>query len=242
MDRVCGHLDSLVRGRYLLFNNLWGAETGSGEQCLSTEAPDTAEPLAWETSWRWDGDSNTVKSYVAAVVGWHFGWPAPAWELPVALSSLAALPSRWDYDLEASAASRLNVAYDIWLARTPEAPPQDITDEVMIWLHRAGDPTPIGRPTRAVEVEGARWQLWEGPHPSRAWTVHSFVRSGSARDAATRLDLRRFFDPISDITPEAHYLAGVQAGAEIFTGTGTLRTTAYSLEVIPVVPPVDTSG
>jgi xyloglucan-specific endo-beta-1,4-glucanase len=230
-DRICEHGGSIARGHFLLSNNLWGASTGRGNQCLWAGA-DKGGPDSpfWSTEWSWDGDPDTVKSYVACTLGWHWGWPLPGGPLPVRLDGLAAVPSAWTYRLSASPGSRLNVTYDIWLSAVPDPGSSDPADEVMIWLRREGDPMPIGQPRGIVEVEGAAWELWRGPHPERGWTVHSFVRTEPAD--ASRLDLTRFFAAIRPELPGGVYLVGIEAGTEVFRGSGRLDTTAYSLELV----------
>jgi len=231
LDRVCDHGATLVRGRYLLFNNLWGAASGAGEQCLWADPPAAGtETIAWSTGWRWTGDPLSVKSYAAAVVGWHFGLATPACELPLRLSDIAAATSEWQYRLSEETAGTLNVAYDIWVASTPEPLPEELTDEIMIWLHRDGGATPIGAVQATVVVDGAEWELWQGKHPRSQWQVHSFVRT--AGEQALELDLTRFFDfLVSRVVDPAHYLVGIQAGTEIFTGQGRLETLRYSVRV-----------
>jgi hypothetical protein len=229
MDRICGHGESLARGKYLLLNNLWGAAGGRGSQCLSSEGDVVGEGVAWSTSWEWQGDADTVKSYAAAVLGWHWGWALAGSGLPVPLSRLAVAESDWDYRLTSKEPGRLNVAYDIWLAATPDPGMEDLTDEIMIWLHRDGGATPIGTRQGRVRVDGADWELWEGPHPDRGWAVHSFVRVASTTSAA--LNLKNFFDHLAPRMRDAVYLVGIQAGTEVFTGSGTLETSRYSVEL-----------
>jgi xyloglucan-specific endo-beta-1,4-glucanase len=231
LDRVCDHGGALARGRYLLLNNLWGARLGAGEQCLWAEpAAADGRVIAWSTGWRWTGDSRSVKSYAAAVMGWHFGLATPSCELPLRLSDIAAAASEWQYRLAEEIAGPLNVAYDIWLASTPDPQPEEVTDEIMIWLHRGGGATPIGAPQTTVSVDGAEWELWQGGHPRSQWLVHSFVRTAS--EQAASLDLARFFDFLASkgLDP-ARYLVGIEAGSEIFAGAGELDTLRYSVRV-----------
>jgi xyloglucan-specific endo-beta-1,4-glucanase len=236
VDRVCGHGESIRRGRFLLVNNLWGARFGSGEQCLEAEdegasTPAAAgEPIAWSTDWRWAGPSDSVKSYAAAILGWHWGLVAPDPALPVRLSELAVARSDWEYRLAETEPGTFNVAYDIWIASEPDPQAEQLTDEIMIWLNRGGGATPIGAFAASVDVDGAAWELWQGPHPHRGWTVHSFVRTPGVASAS--LELRRFFDHLGSrgLDPE-RYVVGIEAGTEIFTGAGRLDTLRYSVEI-----------
>jgi xyloglucan-specific endo-beta-1,4-glucanase len=232
-ERVCGHDESLVRGRFLLLNNLWGASAGSGSQCLWAPAPglaDESRGIAWGTDWDWQGPTDSVKSYVGAVLGWHWGWPLAGSGLPVRLSSIERARASWAFELRQTRPGPQNVAFDIWIAVTPDPTMADLTDEVMIWLHRSGGATPIGALRERVAVDGAEWDLWEGPHPERGWTVHSFVRVENA--AAADLDLRLFFEAlVRRGMRDDTWLVGVQAGTEVFAGAGTLETTRYGVEI-----------
>lgn len=241
MDRICTNGGSIVRGRYLLFNNLWGAAAGAGSQCLwaagqpsaaNAATPGTEdETIAWGTEWEWTGPTESVKSYVAAILGWHWGWPVPDSGLPIRLSDIASAHSLWDYHLERTAPGPQNVSYDIWLARAPDPKPEDLTDELMIWLHRDGDATPIGTRQAAVAIGGVAWELWQGPHPAGGWKVHSFVRS--ANTDSVSLDLGQFFDYLmSDGLTDPTYLVGIEAGTEVFAGAGTLSTARYGVEIV----------
>jgi xyloglucan-specific endo-beta-1,4-glucanase len=233
MDRICGNGESLARGRFLILNNLWGAEGGSGSQCLwSPGAPGgpADDPISWGTGWDWTGPAETVKSYAAAILGWHWGWPGPESDLPIRLAGIGEARSRWDFRLDKTTRGPQNVAYDIWLASAEDPRMEDLTDEIMIWLHRDEGATPIGSRQATVAIGGVTWELWQGPHPGRGWTVHSFVRSANADSVS--LDLARFFDYlISGGLSDSLYLVGIEAGTEVFSGAGELETTRYDVEI-----------
>lgn len=231
MDRICGNGESLVRGKYLLFNNLWGAAGGSGSQCLSA-GESAGEQLAWSTTWTWTGPSGSVKSYAAAVLGWHWGWPVAGSGLPIRLRDIGVARARWDYRLEKTTPGPQNVACDIWIASTADPRAEDPTEEIMIWLDREGGATPIGARHADVVIDGVVWEFWEGPHPDRGWTVHSFVRAANTSSAT--LNLAKFFEHlIAGGLSDASYLVGIEAGTEVFTGAGTLETTHYEVEIDP---------
>ncbi len=71
--QVCNNGDSITMGKYWLNSNLWGASSGSGSQCLSNTSIN-GSTIAWNTSWNWTGQANSVKSYDSSVLGWHWGW------------------------------------------------------------------------------------------------------------------------------------------------------------------------
>jgi hypothetical protein len=234
MDRICGNGETLVRGKYMLFNNLWGAAMGSGSQCLWDAAAggtDDEARIAWGTNWDWTGPTDSIKSYVAVVLGWHWGWAVPNTGLPTPLSAIESARSRWDFNLTETVPGPINVTYDIWLATDPDRADQTLKDEIMIWVHRGGGAIPIGSKRATVAIDGATWDLWEGPHPSGRWVVHSFVRTASADSVS--LDLKDFFEfLISRGLSSSTYLIGIEAGTEVFTGAGRLDTTGYAVDVV----------
>ena len=229
MKRICTNGDFLVRGKYYLYNNLWGANTGSGSQCL-WQSPSDESHIAWGTNWSWTGQSDTIKSYAAVVWGWHWGWKVANTGLPVQLSSLRSLHTTWSFDLIHTTLGGTNVTYDIWLSQNPRPCGEDPTAEVMVWLYNTGDISPIGSRQTNTIIEGIGWDLWEGRHPVSDWPVYSFVRSANTKAAA--LDLMNFFQYLISIgLSSSSYLLSVEAGAEVFTGEGRLDTTLYSIDV-----------
>ena len=62
MNQLCENGAMLIQDKYYLFNNLWGADTGSGSQCTWTAASKES-PMAWRTSWHWSGPAWTARSH-----------------------------------------------------------------------------------------------------------------------------------------------------------------------------------
>ena len=229
MERICKNGAFLIQGKYYLYNNLWGANKGSGSQCLWSSASDPSH-IAWGTSWNWTGQRNTIKSYAAAVWGWHWGWKIANTGLPIQLTSLRNIRSAWSFNLSHTILGGTNVTYDIWLSENPHLDEENPTGEVMVWLYNTGDISPIGSKQTYVTIEGVEWSLWEGPHPVSGWPVYSFIRTVNTK--IETLDLTNFFQYlISFGLNYSAYLLSVEAGAEIFTGEGRLDTTHYSMDV-----------
>lgn len=229
MKRVCNNGDFIVRGKAYLYNNLWGAETGCGSQCL-WESSSSDTHIAWGTSWNWTGLSDTIKSYAAAVWGWHWGWKVAHSGLPIQLTSLRSLHTSWHFDLTHTTPGGTNVTYDMWLSEDPDPGGENPAGEVMVWLYHTGDILPIGSRQTTPMIEDTGWDLWAGPHPVSDWPVYSFVRSGKATSAS--LDLVNFFQYlISSGLNSSLYLLSVEAGAEVFTGEGRLDTTHYTIDL-----------
>ena len=227
--KTCTNGDIVQQEKYYLYNNLWGADTGTGSQCLwATSLDDTH--LAWETEWRWLGRDDTIKSYAAVVLGWHGGWRAAQTGLPLQLSGARRIRTSWRFNLEQQAGGKSNVAYDIWFSDNPQQDNEHPTKEVMIWLFRTDGVEPIGVKRTETVIAEVTWELWEGLHPELGWPVYSFVRI--ANTSATSLDLMEFFRFLYAYgLSDADYLLGIEAGPEIFVGVGRLETTFYTVEI-----------
>ncbi|MFN8076906.1 MAG: cellulose binding domain-containing protein [Kineosporiaceae bacterium] len=225
---TCDNGGSIKVGTYWAYDNQWGAGTGTGKQCVSARAwgPDG---LAWSTDWQWSGEQNKVKSYAAAVTGWHWGWPVAGSGLPLRVADVTAIPARWQYDLDLdlSSLNQLNVAYDIWTS-TEASAPGGPADEIMVWNYRTGGIRPVGSRQTTVRIDGADWEVWRGAH---TWNVLSFVRLDPKPDDDLQLDLKHFLDDLvrRGWLPSSRYVVGIEAGSEVFLGKGDLTTSFYSV-------------
>lgn len=227
--KVCNNGESILMGKYWLNSNLWGAHTGSGSQCLWETANDGSK-IAWGTSWNWTGQADSVKSYNCAVLGWHWGWMLAQTGLPMQLSADLNVHTSWNFDLQQTRTGALNVAYDLWISPDPQLGNANASNEIMVWLYKEGDISPIGSKQLTVNLGGTDWDLWEGTIPSNDWLVHSFVRTTNTNFQSLNLsDFYRFL--ISRGLSDSKYLLSVEAGTEVFTGAGSLETSAYSVEI-----------
>lgn len=215
-------------GKRYVFNNLWGADTGTGSQSVWGKAIDTQ--TAWGTRWDWRGREDTIKSYAAVVTGWHWGWRIAGTGLPVRVNAIRHARTHWEFDLIEDSAGGYNVTYDMWLSGNPHIDDENPSGEIMVWLHYSEGIQPIGGKREEIAVNGVPWALWEGPHPESGWPVYSFVR-GENTDRAS-LDLADFLRLLAARgLNDAEYVTSVQAGIEVFTGKGRLETGAYSLDM-----------
>jgi len=224
----CAAGGAIAEGEYWLNNNQWGKDAGKGSQCV-WETGRSGDTFGWGTSWKWTGEQNSVKSYVSAVLGWHWGFKAQGTGLPIRLSAGRSVRSSWDFKVTKRTANTMNVAYDLWLhdIAAPDWQNQP-TDEVMVWLYRSGGAGPVGTKQATVTIGGTKWDLYRG---EIGWNVFSFVRASNTSTAD--LNLTDFTDDLAGRgwLQRTKYLSSVQAGPEIFTGAGTLDTSAYSVTI-----------
>lgn len=240
MEHRCENGAVLVRGRYYLYNNLWGADAGSGSQCIWDNKSEDGK-IAWGTQWAWSENPHRIKSFAAVVLGWHGGWTVPDTGLPIQLATLASARTTWAFDLRQQASDRTNVTYDMWLSDRPDHQAEDAKAEVMVWLARSSGIRPIGAPREEVAIGSATYALWKGAHPEGGWPVFSFVRDRNTN--ASTLDLATFLQLLSGHgLAREMYLLGIEAGIEVFVGAGRLDNRSYSLEKCPPCPAVPTVG
>lgn len=229
MKQVRKNGDFLILGKYYLYNNLWGEDTGLGTQCIGGTSLNGSS-IAWETRWNWKGQSNAIKSYSAAVLGWHWGWKVSNTGLPVRLSLIKNIHTAWEFKLIQNNPGKVNVTYDIWLSDNPRYVNEDPTGEIMIWLYKTGNIIPIGVLHSGKIIAGTGWYLWKGNHPISGWPVYSFVRKENTNSQS--FDLMNFFrDLFSHGLRNSDYLLSIEAGIEVLTGSGKLDTALYSVDI-----------
>jgi xyloglucan-specific endo-beta-1,4-glucanase len=173
-----------------------------------------------------------VKAFPAAILGWDSlrGWQVASQKLlPRTISSLVSTQCSWTYSVTGGALQA--ISFDIFVHNTTCKEASIGTsslpsDEVMIWLHTSGGIQPMGSQSQTdLVLDNASWTLWEGTDGSRK--VHSFVRQGNVT-SVDHLEIKAFLDKL-DLGSKC--LTSIQAGTEVFQGTGTVKTSSYSCEV-----------
>jgi hypothetical protein len=130
----------------------------------------------------------------------------------------------------------MNVAYDLWL-HTQSNPDSSSTptDEIMIWPYRSGGAGPAGTYQTTVNIGGANWDLYRGwinAGNGNGWNVFSFVRTSNTTSVS--LNLRDFVNDLvynRQWLSNSKYLTSIQAGTEVFIGSGQLDTNSYWVDV-----------
>jgi xyloglucan-specific endo-beta-1,4-glucanase len=225
---------------FYIFNNGWSTSstelTNAGTlENISAYDTCTAGTISWSTTYNWSGANNTVKAYPAAILGWQntkgFQVNPAVSGMPKAISSLTSAKCSWAFTVTGGAAQ--NISFDIWVHNTTCSSTAITTtttpsDEVMIWLYSSGGVNPIGYggSTSQVTISGATWTLYTGTTTvnGASVAVHSFVRASSTA-AIQNLDILAF---LNNLNMGSKCLSSIQAGTEVFTGAGTLKTDSYS--------------
>ncbi|MFD4603732.1 endo-1,4-beta-glucanase [Streptomyces sp. NPDC058464] len=232
-SKKCTAFDTVTLGKYYVNNNLWGQDKGTGTQCVWDNSA-SGSTVSWGTSYTWannsKGTDSDVKSYASTVLGWHWGWKVDkaATGLPIRVGDRKKVTTRWNFTLSSSPGT-LDVAYDLWLHAKNTADWQDQpTDEIMIWLDRQGGAGPLGTKYGSVSLGGAMWDIYQG---DIGWNVYSFVRRANTTSATLNIDdftqalVRR------KLLSNDKYLSGIEAGTEVFKGSGRLDTQSYSVDI-----------
>jgi Glycosyl hydrolase family 12 len=224
---TCNSAYVATQGKYWLNNNLWGASSGTGWQC-SWDSYTSGNTIGWGTSWSWSGGQYSVKSYASSVLGWQWGNRLSGTGLPVRIWDNKSVNTGWNFSVSGS--NVMNVSYDLWFSTSSNPGSANPTDELMVWPYRSGGAGPLGTKQTTVYYAGANWDLYKGQ--GSGWPVYSFVRQSTT--TSVTLNLRDF---INDVVynrgwmSNGKYLVGVQAGTEIFTGTGQLNVNSYYANV-----------
>jgi len=223
MSRSCTRDAYVLLGKYWVNNNQWGISGSSGQQCIWGTCQ-TGDLVGWGTDWQWSGGGNGVKTYVSLVFGWQWGWRVSNTGLPIQISSGKSVNCGWSFSVTNN--GTINVSYDMWVHSTsnPDSS-SDPTDEVMVWLYRAGGAGPIGTQQTTVTIGGSSFDLYRGMNG--ATNVFSYVRTQNATTAVH--DMTDFLnDLVSRGWMQSNkYLASVQAGTEVYSGSGSLTTNGF---------------
>jgi xyloglucan-specific endo-beta-1,4-glucanase len=200
---------------YGILNNLWGKDTATGgSQCTYYNGPSSSGGIAFSSDWTWQGDPNTVKTYIYA--GRDFERKR--------LSEIQRLPTsvQWSYNVTNM---RANVAYDIFTHPDKDHVNYNGEYELMIWLGVYGGIWPItesptGSPVTRVTIAGYSWDLYTGWNGEMR--VYSFLPANGPITSFSA-DVKEFFNYLIQNynLPASQYMLIYQFGTEAFTGGPT---------------------
>ncbi|KAL2789054.1 concanavalin A-like lectin/glucanase domain-containing protein [Aspergillus keveii] len=214
-QQLCEQYGVVSSNGYIVNNNMWGQDSGTGTQCTTVDSI-SSDGVAWHTTWTWSGDM-TVKSYPNS--GLVFD--------PVLVRDISSIQTmaEWGYD---NAEINADVAYDLFTAADSSHETSSGDYELMIWLGRYGEATPIGTQLGTAEVGGISWGLWNGMNGDM--NVYSFVASNPV--TSFNADVKEFWDYLTDTysyPADSQYLLTMQFGTEPFTGDeSTLTVSRFS--------------
>ena len=164
---------------------------------------------------------------------------------PIAINQLAKLDI--DYSLEILTDGDLNLATTLWLTHSDtistEIDKANIAAEVMVWTYASDDfyANPAGEKVAQITIDGVEWEMWvdqnwhdtSGKH-NNSWVYIAF------RSAQPLLNIK--FDAAellrhsieNSFIPSGLYIADIQLGTEIMSGTGQVWLNHYRVDVVPI--------
>ncbi|EAQ88356.1 hypothetical protein CHGG_04975 [Chaetomium globosum CBS 148.51] len=219
---LCGRNDYWSGNGYEVNNNNWGAGSAtSGSQCTYVDSS-SSSGVSWHTTWTWEGNENRVKSYA------YSGRQIARGNTISSIESMSTEVS-WTYN---TSDIRANVAYDFFTAQDPNHSSSGGDYELMIWLARFGNVSPIGSSMGTVTVAENSWQLYVGNNGGMV--VYSFVATSSMN--SFNADVKNFFTYLEDnddFPADDQNLIVFQLGTEAFTGgPATFAVSQFSANVI----------
>lgn len=230
-----------------LQNNIWNAKAAAGfdwTQCLAMRTHDAKTQYGWY--WQWPKGGDKVFAQPQITLG-NSPWlqhhqTKPGY--PISINQLQRLEI--DYSLEILTDGELNLATTMWLTDSEtiqmNVDKTTIAAEVMIWSYATENfyANPAGEHVAEITVNGIEWELWLQPNwhdtsgeNNNNWVYLAFrTRQPLMQikfDAAPMLRYaieQKFID--SDL-----YIADIQLGTEIMSGTGQVWLNHYSVDVAP---------
>ncbi|MGW5329698.1 GH12 family glycosyl hydrolase domain-containing protein [Streptomyces sp. NPDC004014] len=232
----CDVEGTVMYGKYYAHNSEWGNTYngwGYGNQCVSHD--DEQGGNNWASSFNWynngsiSDDEWHIKAFPSVVSGWQWGYANPDHGgFPVRLGDGHNIVTNWDFSVNASDWKGDSI-YDLWIdpSQNPSGQPQN---EVMVFLNYSEGTIPSSSDKVAtVDLGGATWDVYRS---YGSWQVISFVRTQQTSNVSN-MNLRDFMDYSTNsgwLDPSL-YLVSVQAGHEIWRGSGSTSTSNYSVDV-----------
>ncbi|KAF7588993.1 hypothetical protein BBP40_004924 [Aspergillus hancockii] len=215
---LCTQYGTHSSSGYTVNNNMWGKDSGTGSQCTYVDKI-SRDGVSWHVKWHWSGGDYSVKSY-----------PNSGVELQKKhVKDISSIPTstKWRYD---NTNINADVAYDLFTAADINHVTYSGDYELMIWLAKYGNISPIGSKIGTANVGGHTWDLWNGMNGNM--NVYSFVASSPITSFST--DIKKFFSHLTEkysYPAHSQYLINLQFGTEPFTGAESTFTVSQCLEL-----------
>ena len=240
VDTYCRDWAKLRNAGLVYENNVWNQGTIKTEhraQCLLKRVVDGKVQYGWR--WQWPRAGGNVKAYPEVIYG-HKPWftSSTTANLPRRISAIGELSVA--YDIEMRARGRYNLAFDIWVTNSGRPTPSAITHEIMIWVGeraRAWEPYP-GYLAKRVTIGDATYDLTIKPYAEwlkehGAPKVAYIAFNARTAQLSGRIDVKEFLDYLTDHghLPVDGYVASVELGNEVMSGTGEVWLKSYRISV-----------
>jgi hypothetical protein len=230
--RLCQYQVARVSGgRYVVQNNEWDS---SAPECITTNGGAEFRVVNSAISNATDGAPG---AYASIFGGCHWGdcTRGGLGAHPLLLSDLGGgiVQSSWSTTDPNASQDAYDVAYDIWINRTPTTSGSPDGTEVMVWLNHHGPVQPAGSVVATdVLLGGRRYDVWYSPGSGTGDTIS--YEMTSARTGVTNLDIGTIINDAErrGYTQPSWYLISVEAGFEIWRGGAGLATKSFSVNLL----------
>ncbi|MFQ5351915.1 MAG: hypothetical protein ACE5D3_02450 [Candidatus Binatia bacterium] len=235
----------------LLVNNQWGEKRLAEGDKYTQTIGFKEKILNGHPFWRWNCQTEQpgVKGFPSLLYGknpWREGGANP--ENPP--RSVWYIDSNWrtllqldlDYAARVSAEGTWNLLLDVWIVQNGKARPEDITDEIMIvlagtkpaWPRAVIEPIQMGQVsarTTSAYWGGRSWNARQYRHHTGRWNCILF-RIGVGHDHRLHgvLPIHECLEWCVRWCGLKGFLASVELGTEIVSGTGTAVLERYDIE------------
>jgi serralysin len=226
---------SVTDGTYTLINNTWNVGDLVNGRDFTQNVTYTPDDLTHGArfAWAFGPDDSKILAYPSILLGYS------PWGTGESLAVETRISDLRDFNLTQDVAifgqtDHFNVAYDLWLTDKPQAGPDNITTELMIWLHSgnlANGETPQYQYQGAGFSAGIYVKDGFSAAPGQEWRYVAVVLHEDRLSGAIDLDgLLRHLASLGVVDP-ADYVTGVELGCEVNFGRGSmvLNNFDYSL-------------
>lgn len=232
MRRVLTSNDATdTNGIYRVVNNTWNiGPLVNGQDFTQTVSYDTIDMnhnLRFD--WAIKNSPHHVLSYPELAQGyspWNQSGPT---EIVTNIASLRNLDMTYDLSISGQTYG-FDVAFDLWFTDIPEGGQDSITTELMIWLHD-GDFVPPGTVVATYHDANFTAKVWQEDNFSASeGVIWRYLAVDLGTDTLTgKVDLDGLlrFLVAHNIVSGADYLTGIELGAEVSEGTGSLTIHSF---------------
>jgi Ca2+-binding RTX toxin-like protein len=226
-ETLTGNFQEVTQGVFRLNNNTWGVgDRVNGTDFTQTISYDPAN-LTRDVQMDWaygDNPDGNILGYPEIAFGFK-PWSQDGPDFMVTkVSDLRELEITTDIDIGGETGG-FNVAYDLWLTDTPKGGPGDISTEVMVWMHKGdfgGGEVPFATYTTADYTAEVYTTDGFQSGDIATWRYIAVIIDGDRLDGTIDMDAILRFLVQKGLVSGDEYLTGVELGAEVQKGTGSL--------------------
>ncbi|MDN4501988.1 glycoside hydrolase family 12 [Alteromonadaceae bacterium BrNp21-10] len=228
-----------------LQNNIWNAHSAADfewTQCLAERVVDGNSQYGWY--WQWPQDGTKVYAQPQITLGqtpWLEHETAYA-GYPVEIAALQQL--NMDYDVEIITQGELNLSSTLWLTTSPtilsQVDKSTIAVEMMIWSYSSAGfyANPAGTKVAEMTASGIHWEVWlnKSWHDTSGlndnnWTYLAFRATTPTTKAHFDIAELLRYSIEQQLIPEGLYIADIQLGNEVMSGTGQAWLKHFSVDI-----------